>query len=209
MVEDILDYTDRVDPNNSRVKPMRGYMERMRQITGQISALQAKVAKGQISATECIVLSGCYLQLGQTSAARGYAKKALESKDANFECFYRASQIFTQCGLRGDAAQAAKRTLDMLPPNAPPHLRKELAMTLVEGGMAEDANAQLNEYLRIQPKDAEAWLAAAIAKDALSQVTEAQRAIIQAYQSDANLTMEKIRQNETLQRIAAPLFRRK
>jgi predicted Zn-dependent protease len=184
-------------------------MERMRQLTDQISMLQAKVAKGQISATECIILAGCYLQLGQTTAARGYVKKALESKDANFECFYRGSQIYMQCGMRGDAAQAAKRALDSLPPNTPPHLRKDLALILVEGGMAAEANAQLNEYLRAQPKDAEAWLAAAIAKDALSQVTEAQRAIIQAYQSDANLTMDRIRQNETLQRIAAPLFRRK
>ena len=96
-----------------------------------------------------------------------------------------------------------------MPPNAPPPIRKELAMTLIEGGMAAEANNQLNEYLRVQPKDAEAWLAAALAKDALSQVTESQRAIIQAYQSDANLTMERIRSNEALQRIAAPLFRRK
>ena len=81
-------------------------------------------------------------------------------------------------------------------------------MLLVEGGMHAEANAQLNEYLRVQPKDAEAWLAAAIAKDALSQITESQRAIIQAYQCDAALTMEKIRANQTLQRIAAPLFRR-
>lgn len=81
-------------------------------------------------------------------------------------------------------------------------------MMLLEGGMHAEANSQLNEYLRTQPKDAEAWLASAITKDALSQVTESQRAIIQAYQSDARLTMERIRSNETLQRIAAPLFRR-
>ena len=36
-----------------------------------------------------------------------------------------------------------------------------------------------------------------------------ERAIIQAYQCDANFTMERIRANEALQRIAAPLFRRK
>ena len=208
-VEDILNYTDRVDPNNSRSKPMRGYMERVRQLTEQASILQAKASKGQISATECVILAGCYLQLGQTSPARAYAKKALSLKDANFECQYRVSQIYAQCGLRGDAAQSAMAAIASLPPNAPPHLRKELAMTLVEGGMAAEADAQLNEYLRIQPTDAEAWLATAIAKDALCQTTQAQRAIIQAYQSDANFTMERIRQNETLQRIAAPLFRRK
>jgi predicted Zn-dependent protease len=108
-----------------------------------------------------------------------------------------------------DAAQAAKRASETLPPNAPPRFRKEFAMILVEGGMIAEANALLNDYLRVQPRDAEAWLYSAIAKDALSQTTEAQRAIIQAYQNDANLTMDKIRQNEILQRIAAPLFRRK
>jgi predicted Zn-dependent protease len=211
VVEDVLDYTDRVDPNNTRTGAMRSYTQRMKQITDQISALQAKASKGNLSPVEHILLAQCYLQLGQTSAARGFIKKALDAKDAanNFECQYRSAQILTQCGQRGDAAQAAKRALEIMPPNAPPPIRKELAMTLIEGGMAAEANNQLNEYLRVQPKDAEAWLAAALAKDALSQVTESQRAIIQAYQSDANLTMERIRSNEALQRIAAPLFRRK
>jgi predicted Zn-dependent protease len=208
-MEDILNYTDRVDPNNSRTKPMRGYMERMRQITGQISALQAKAAKTKLSASENIVLAGCFLQLGQTTPARGYTKKALERKEADFECFYRGAQIYSQCGQRGDAAQAAKRAAAALPNGAPPYIRKDIAVMLIEGGMAEEANSMLNDYLRGNPKDAEAWLAAALAKDALSQTTEAQRAIIQAYQSDAHLTMERIRANEALQRIAAPLFRRK
>ena len=210
-VEDILDYTDRVDPNNTRTAPMRSYSSRMRQITEQITALQARASKSPLNPQENILLAQCYLQLGQTTAARGFTKKAVEDKsaDGNFEVLYRAAQIFSQTGQRGDAAQTANRAVAVLPPNAPPQFRKELAMTLIEGGMANEANAQLNEYLRIQPKDAEAWLAAALAKDALSQITESQRAIIQAYQCDANLTMERIRANETLQRIAAPLFRRK
>ena len=208
-VEDILDYTDRVDPNNTRTKAMRGYTERMRSLTEQIRALQAKAAKSTLSPSENILLAGCFLQLGQTSSARGFTKKALASNEANFECFYRGSQIFSQCELRGDAAQAAKRALEKFPPNAPAHLRKDLALILIEGGMAAEANPHLNEYLRVQPKDAEAWLASAIAKDALSRTAEAQQAIIQAYQSDANLTMDRLRKNEVIQRIAAPLFRRK
>ena len=210
VVGDILDYTDRVDPNNTRTAPMRDYSTRMKRLTDQITALQSQAAKKPLSPTENIILAQCYLQLGQATAARGLTKKALEDKAAqgNFECQYRGAQIFAQAGQRGDAAQAANRALAALPPNAPPQYRKELAMLLVEGGMHNEANAALNEYLRVQPKDAEAWLAAAIAKDALSQITESQRAIIQAYQCDSALTMEKIRANQTLQRIAAPLFRR-
>ena len=190
---------------------MRDYTTRMKRITEQITSLQTRAAKAPLLPIENIMLAQCYLQLGQTPAAVGFTKKALGDKgaDGNFECLYRGSQILSQCGQRGDAAQAAKRALNTLPPNSPPPIRKELAMTLLEGGMAQEANNQLNEYLRTQPKDAEAWLASALAKDALSQVTEAQRSIIQAYQCDANVTMERIRASEPLQRIAAPLFRRK
>jgi predicted Zn-dependent protease len=210
-VEDILDYTDRVDPNNSRTRSMRSYMNRLRALTDQISAIQARAAKSELPAVEYLHLAQCYLQLGQAASARGFTQKALSIKgaDANFECQYRASQILAQCGQRGDAAQAAKRAFAVYPHNADPRIRKDLAMTLLEGGMTADADRELNAYLRMAGKDAEAWLALSLAKNALSQVTESQRAIIQAYQSDAALTMEKIRQSEALQRIAAPLFRRK
>jgi Tfp pilus assembly protein PilF len=210
-IEDILDYTDRVDPNNTRTKSMRAYMNRLRALTEQISAIQARAAKSELPPVEYLQLAQCYLQLGQTVPANGFVKKALSAKGAaaSFECQYRAAHILAQCGQRGDAANAAKRALEAYPANADPRIRKDLAMMLLEGGMPADAERELNAYLRTAAKDAEAWLALSLAKNALSQVTEAQRAIIQAYQSDAAVTMEKIRQSEALQRIAAPLFRRK
>lgn len=210
-VEDILDYTDRVDPNNTRTRPMRDYMTRMRSLTEQIAALQGKAANAPLSPRENLLLSQCHFQLGQSAQAKTYVGKALEDKrsDGDFDCLSLGAQILSQIGLRGDAAQAAKRAFAALPADAPPHVRKELAVILTGGGMPAEASSLLNDYLRRHPQDAEAWLASALAKDALSQVTEAQRAIIQAYQSDANLTMERIRTSEELQRIAAPLFRRK
>jgi tetratricopeptide (TPR) repeat protein len=75
VINDILDFTDRVDPNNSRTGSMRGYAQRMRQLTDQIGALQAKAAKAPLSAHENLMLAQCYLQLGQTGAARGFTKK--------------------------------------------------------------------------------------------------------------------------------------
>lgn len=210
-IEDILDYTDRVDPNNSRTRPMRDYMTRMRSLTDQIAALQSRAAQGALSPRESLLLAQCYFQLGQSAQAKAYAKKALDDKrcDGDFECLSLIAQLLSQVGMRGDAAVAAKRAAAVIPADAAPHVQKELAAILVTGGMPAEANSLLNEYLRRNPKDAEAWLTSAIAKNALSQVTEAQRSIIQAYQCDANITMERIRTNEELQRIAAPLFRRK
>ncbi len=210
-IEDILDYTDRVDPNNTRTKPMRSYSTQMRSITQQMSALQAKAAQSPLSPRENILLAQLHLQLGQSAPAVACLAKALgdKSADGDFDCLSLAAQLLAQAGRRGDAAQAARRAQAAMPPNAPDQTRRELAAILVEGGMAAEANALLNEYLRRSPGDAAAWLLSAAAKDALSQTTEAQKSVIQAYKCDANLTMDRIRASETLQRIAAPLFRRR
>lgn len=207
-IEDILDYTDRVDPNNSRTRPMRSYAMGLKEVTEQISALQAKSAKSPLSPRENIALADCYMKIGQSAAAGTFVKKAVDAKEADFECLYLGAQLLSQVGLRGDAAQAARKALSALPQGKAAPLR-DLALILLNGGMATEANSLLNEWLRQYPKDAGAWLASALAKNALSQTREAQKSIIQAYQCDANLTMERIRADETLQRIAAPLFRRK
>lgn len=209
-IEDILDYTDRVDPNNTRTKPMRNYVMSLKGVTEQISALQAKASKSPLTPRESIALAQCYMQIGQSAAAASLVKKAMENKDAatDFECLCHGAQLLSQLGQRGDAAQAAKKALAAMPQGGPAPIRKDIAVILLNGGMTAEANALLNEYLRYSPKDAEAWLASALAKDALSQTREAQKSIIQAYQCDANLTMERIRADEKLQRIAAPLFRR-
>ena len=67
----------------------------------------------------------------------------------------------------------------------------------------------LNEYLRNQPKDADAWLQLAIVKDALGKSYDAQNAIYQAYQADQHVFNQRLQGSEQLQKIAAPLFRRK
>ena len=41
---DLLDYTDRVDPNNTRTKDMRGYMQRLRGVLSGASQMDASDA---------------------------------------------------------------------------------------------------------------------------------------------------------------------
>ena len=57
--------------------------------------------------------------------------------------------------------------------------------------------------------DVDAWMQMAIVKEALGRTPDAHNAIRQAYQINANAAAEKLRSSEELQRIAAPLFRRR
>ena len=208
-VNDLLDYTDRVDPNNARTGQLRDYVKRLQTVTQTISTLQAQAAKGALSVNESLSLAQAYLSLGQGNAAADTIRKLLARPDANvFDALYLSASILSQCGQRGDAANAIKRALQMSPANLDPRIRREMAAILAEGGLYAEADACLNEYLRTQPKDADAWLQLAIVKDALGRTHEAQNGIYQAYQADKNIFNQRLQASEQLQKIAAPLFKR-
>lgn len=207
---DLLDYTDRVDPNNSRTSQMRDYVKKLQTVTDNIANLQAKAAKGNLSLRECIDLSQNFLSIGQTGAAANTIRKLLARPESNsFELLYLAANVLAQCGQRGDAANAMKRALPLAPANLDLHIRREMAAVFADGGLMPEADVCLNEYLRAQPKDADAWLQLAIVKDALGQTHEAQNGIYQAYQANQQIFNQRLQSSEQLQKIAAPLFRRK
>ena len=210
-IRDLLDYTDRVDPNNSRTGQMRAYVNKLEAVTATIQQLQAKAAKTPLSAHENLSLAQSLLALGRSGAAAEAARKALALPDAahSFDLAYSAALILSQCGQRGDAANAMKRAAAAMPPSADARMRRETAAVLSEGGLNAEAETVLNAYLRVQPKDPEAWLQLALVKDALGQTQNAQSAILQAYKLNPELTSQRLGASEPLQKVAAPLFRRK
>ena len=209
-IVDLLDYTDRVDPNNSRTSQMRDYVKKLHTVSDNISRLQAKAAQGALSVHDSLDLAQNHLSVGQAGAAANTIRKMLAQPDANnFEVLYLAATTLAQCGQRGDAANTMKRALPLVPGNLDPRVRREMATVFAEGGLMAEADSCLNEYLRSQPKDADAWLQLAIVKDALGKAYDAQNAIYQAYQADQHVFNQRLQGSEQLQKIAAPLFRRK
>ena len=209
-ITDLLDYTDRVDPNNTRTKQMRDYVNRLKTVTGNIARLQEKASKGPLTVNESMELAQNCLAIGQMGMAADILRRTLSGPDAgSFDIQYLGATLLSQCGQRGDAANAMKRALSIAPSNLDPRARREMAAVFAEGGLMAEADACLNEYLRVQPKDADAWLQLAIVKDALGQTHEAQNGIYQAYQADKNIFNQRLQANEQLQKIAAPLFRRR
>ena len=209
-INDLLDYTDRVDPNNSRTSQMRDYVKKLQTVTENITRLQAKAAQGGMSLQENLELAQNYMSVGYSGAAAGAIRKLLARPDANsFDPLYVSATILAQCGQRGDAANAMKRALAIAPSNLDPRFRREMAAVLAEGGLMAESESCLEAYLNAQPKDADAWLQLAIVKDALGKTYDAQNAIYQAYQADKGIFNQRLQSSEQLQKIAAPLFRRK
>ena len=206
-ITDLLDYTDRVDPQNSRTRQMRDYVKKLQPLTDNITRLQGKSAQGGLTPSESIELAQTHLSLGQTVMAASTIRKLLAQPAANaFDVLYLSATILAQCGQRGDAANAMKRAKPLIPANLDPHVRREMAAVFAEGGLMAEANECLNEYLRAQPKDVDALLQSAIVNDALGKTYEAQSAIYEAYQANPQLFNQRLQTSEQLQKIAAPLF---
>lgn len=210
VIEDLLDYTDRVDPNNARTTSMRDYITKLRNVTEEIAQLRQEAAKGPLSTMQQMRLAQAHASLGQSAAAAATVMKLLSSPgDKPFDLLFASAQIFAQCGQRGEAAKTIKEALSKAPQNLEPQLYKSMAAVLADGGYAAEADACLNIYLRANSGDIDAWMQLAVVKDALGLVQESQSAIVQAYRLNANEAARRLQSSEQLQRIAAPLFRRR
>ncbi len=210
IVYDILDYTDRVDPNSGRTGQMRGYVKRLQDVTADIKRLQSKAVKEGLSINESFQLAQCLNSVGQNAAASTYVRKALTMPGADsFNVLFSAARLFAMNGQRGDAANAIKKALPKMPKNLDGRTLMVIATMLAEGGMYNEASQCLNDYLRTNPKDADAWLTLAVVKDALGQTQDSLNAIRQAYTANANVAAQRLQSDQNLQRIAAPLFKRR
>ncbi len=209
-VHDILDYTDRVDPNNGRAGQMRGYVKRLQEVTSDIERLRAKAAKSGLTVNESFLLAQCLQSVGQTEAAVSYVRKALTMPGADsFNVLFNAARLFAMNSQRGDAANTIRKALPKMPRDIDGQTQMMIVTLLADGGLNNEADQCLNNYLRTNPKDAEAWLTLAAIKDALGQKQDALNAIRQAYQANANQAAQRLQNDQNLQRIAAPLFQRR
>ena len=187
---------------------MRGYMGRLRGVLDEIARLQGK---GDLSYNELMQLAQLQYSVGQSGSALRSLKNAVAKagKDPSFDFLYTAGHLYRQCGQRGEAARIMRQALSKVSAGIGPNIKREMAAILADGGMHVEAETCLNDYLRTAGNDVDAWMQMAIIKDALGKVNDAHNAIRQAYQINANAAAERLRSSEDLQRIAAPLFRRR
>jgi tetratricopeptide (TPR) repeat protein len=210
-INDMLDYTDSVDPNNTRTSGMRNYVSRLRNVTEDIIKLKDKYDRNQASKEESMLLAQSYLSVGRVNEGHKIVASLVSKPEnaKNFALLVQCSRLFVQCGMRGDAASTMKKALAVMPPNVPSSVKRDMGMILADGGLDAEALKLLEEYISAQPKDGEAMLAMVYVYAREGRVREAQEMFIKAYQANAELVMTRLQNDATLQKIAEPLMRRR
>lgn len=200
-INDILDYTDSVDPNNGRCQQMRDHIKRIREFTARTEQLQTRERNGSITAPERLRLAECHYALGRVTLAAAQIRKALEAKDLPAELIYSAASMLAQMGQRGDAANAAKRMLTLVGDKMPPEMRHQIAALLADGGMLTEADEQLNICLRANSSDVESWVNLAQVKAMQRDYEGSFAALAQAQYLNPEYTEQRLKASELLQHV--------
>ena len=139
-IHDLLDYTDRVDPNNSRTGTMREMVQRFQSAAARLGELQAKAAKAPLSPEENVQLATCAQYVGRRGVALDAAEKALAGPGpVRYATVVRpALDIFLQGGQNQKAVDACKKALASAEADAY-EVAADIGFTLMKLGQSDDA----------------------------------------------------------------------
>jgi tetratricopeptide (TPR) repeat protein len=105
IVLELMDYTDKVDPNNRRTANLRGYVERVRTLTSEIERLETKRRAGSLDDRDTLALAQCYFEIGRAHEAAALLKGIAGKVTGPMEQRIMAG-IFTAAGLFQEAETA-------------------------------------------------------------------------------------------------------
>ena len=111
---ELMDYTDRIDPNNRRTKGLRDYVVRIRELTAEIARLEAKRQAKQLTDQDVFALSRCYFELGRTAEAVQLARTVAD-KIADAASLHTLATMFLEARQDADAERALNRYLKANP----------------------------------------------------------------------------------------------
>ena len=131
------------------------------------------------------------------------AKRRGKEKMSDQDVFALARCYF-EMGRTMEAAQLARGVADKLQDG---NSQQTLATMFLDAHMDADAEKALNNYLRLNPKgDANAWADLAKLQFRAGRTQSAQQSFINGYQIDRNALYERLKKDQELYQLAAPLF---
>ncbi len=144
-VLEMMDYTDKIDPNNRRTAGLRNYIIRIRQLTAEVERLEAKRRAKQMTDRDVFALSRCYFEMGRTMEAAQLARGIAE-KLTDRESQHALATMFLEAHLDADAEAALNRYLK-LDPQGDANAWADLAKLQARGGRKQAAQQSfINGY---------------------------------------------------------------
>ena len=114
VVNELMDYTDHIDPNNRRTANLRGYVNSMRSLLAQVAALEPKRAANTLAPGERVLLANCYFQLGRVREAAMLVRPLADAEIRPDELNAMA-QIFIAAHMDADAEKVLQKLLRASP----------------------------------------------------------------------------------------------
>ncbi len=114
VVLELLDYTDLIDPNNTRTKGLKDYVPRLRQALEEVDMLEAKRRKGALTKVEEYQLAQSYRSLGRVGEAAQLIRKHIDTATDPHE-LQLITEIVFEAGLLSDADRALSKYLRAVP----------------------------------------------------------------------------------------------
>ena len=111
---ELMDYTDRIDPNNKRTAGLRNYVNRIKTLTSEIARLEGLRREKKMTPQDVFTLSRCYFEMGRVNEAaqlmRGIVGTLTEP--ATLQA---AAMMFMEAHLDADAEDMLNRYLKVNP----------------------------------------------------------------------------------------------
>ncbi len=116
---ELMDYTDRIDPNNRRTSSLRTFITRIRTVTATMERLEARRNEGgaPLSDAELLALAQCHYELGRIGDA-GQLVRGLVDRLKDAQALQVAAQFLMDAKLDADAEKALGRYLKLKPSDA-------------------------------------------------------------------------------------------
>ena len=131
-------------------------------------------------------------------------RRAKQMTDAEV---FSLSRCYFEMGRTMEAAQLARGLVDKLTDRDSQHA---LATMFLEAHLDADAEKALNNYLKLNPQgDANAWADLAKLQFRTGRTQAAQQSFVNGYQIDRETLFNRLRRDEELYKLAAPLFQRR
>ena len=147
VARELMDYIDKLDPNNQRTSRLRSFIDKTRHINAEIAALDAKRRAGTLDKQETYLLASDLFQLGRVGEAAQLVRPLIDDCEDMVEL--KALQtIVTAARLDADAERILVKILKKEPTaSADPWL--DLAKIQHRTGRAEQATRSFASALQI------------------------------------------------------------
>ena len=134
---ELMDYTDRLDPNNQRTERLRSYVEMTKRVNAEIESLEPKRRAKTLTRSETLLLASDYFQLSRIMEAAQLARPLIDSSNDLGE-LNALLTITLAARLDADAERVLVKILKIAP-NASPDPWLDLAKLQYRTGRKEAA----------------------------------------------------------------------